>query len=161
MSLQRATKLACALLLLSATDADAVQARPLIDVLPLDGYAQKVLSPRRGRRFAVNFWATWCDPCREELPSLLAAAAAQKLDLVLISLDRADRPEPLRAFLRSLHAPGSLVVAAGDPQSFIDSVDKKWDGTLPLTIVYGADGRIAKRLLGGQSRADLDSAFKR
>jgi thiol-disulfide isomerase/thioredoxin len=151
--------IALLLLLSSAAMGSAALAKPAVEVLPLDGYAQKVLAPRKGHRFAVNFWATWCEPCREELPSLLAGAAAKKVELVLVSLDAADRPEPLREFLQSVRAAGSLVVAAGDPQPFIDGIDKKWDGTLPYTIIYGADGRIVTRLAGAQTRAGFERAL--
>ena len=48
-----------------------------------------------------------------------------------------------------------------DPQDFIDTVDRTWDGSLPYTLVYGRDGKIAARLSGLQTEASFAEAIRK
>lgn len=134
---------------------------PPLEVVAPDAYQRLVVAPHKGRPLLVNFWATWCDPCREEMPALLAAAARGKIDLTLVSVDSSSAGlEPVRAFLRSMHAEvPAFIIAPGDPETFINVVDKNWDGTVPFTVVYAADGHVLARLHGAQSAADFKRAI--
>jgi thiol-disulfide isomerase/thioredoxin len=135
-------------------------AGPNVPELSASGYARRVVAARKGRPFAVNFWATWCDPCQHEMPALLAAAAARKIDLVLVSLDTPAREEEVRAFLAAHKAKRpAFRIEPGDPQPFIDAVDASWDGTVPYTLLYDAKGHIRARLLGEHERHEFEQAF--
>ncbi len=98
------------------------------------------LSETLGRPLVLHFWATWCPPCREELPGLLAYAAEGGLPVLAVSLD-ADW-ETIRRFLGSDPPPpvvlgeGELVTAAFDVPS------------LPVTFVVDAAGSLRLRLDG-------------
>ncbi len=113
----------------------------------------------------VDFWATWCEPCREELPKL--AALQKKLDrrrftLVTIS---ADEPEQEAAAVAILDKLGirqpRYRKAADDDQAFIDSVDKKWSGALPALFLYDANGVRAATFIGESDAAEVEAAIRK
>jgi thiol-disulfide isomerase/thioredoxin len=135
-------------------------AEPTLEVVLPETYAPKVVAAHAGRPLLVNFWATWCDPCRAEMPALIAATRGAAVDVVLVSLDPAKELPAVRAFLRSVAAKGALfIVAPGDPEIFIDKVDATWDGTVPYTLLYERNGKIVQRLKGEQQRADFARAL--
>lgn len=157
----RGAGLAFAATLLVAAPAAA---EPVRLILPSQ-YADRVVARGRGRVLLVNFWATWCEPCREEIPDLVTAARrfpSRDLAVVLVSLDSTKTgPEAVPRFLAAKKAPFvSWLVKARDPQDFIDAVDRSWDGALPYTIVYDRRGRPAKKLLGRQSEKSFVDAIR-
>jgi thiol-disulfide isomerase/thioredoxin len=92
----------------------------------------------------VNVWATWCEPCREEFPSLLEASRlrrAEGLRLVLVSADFADQLPAVRQFLAAHGVTDTTYLKSGDDMAFIDSLSARWSGALPATFVYDASGR--------------------
>jgi thiol-disulfide isomerase/thioredoxin len=106
---------------------------------------KKALTPQ-GRPLLVNFWATWCDPCREEFPDLVKIDAAYKgkIDFITVSLDF---PEELAAavpkFLGQMKAemPAYLLTVA-DENAVITSISKDWQGGMPFTVLYNAAGEL-------------------
>ena len=108
----------------------------------------------RGRPLLINFWATWCPPCIEELPLLNAfyqeneAKGWQVLGLAV------DKVEPVRAFLsrQPLAFPVALAGVAG-----LDLSKKLGNqvGGLPFSVLIGADGSILDRKIGKLSERDL------
>ena len=140
-------------------------AEPVKHLKPED-YASRIVAGRKGRVLLVNFWATWCEPCREEMPSLVAAAKkfpSRDLAVVLVSLDsQKTGPAQVPKFLKSQKVPFvSWLAKTRDPQDFIDTVDPTWDGSLPYTLVYGRDGKIATRLSGLQNEASFTEAIRK
>ena len=115
-------------------------------VLSLSGLDGKVvsLSASRGRVVLVNFWATWCSSCREELPALNAIDGRLKgkaFDLLSVSLDEA--PEKILPPFLKKHGVTYPVLTADD------SVLRSWGVRgLPATFLIGRDGLIVKRWLG-------------
>ncbi|MEO8573366.1 MAG: TlpA disulfide reductase family protein [Pyrinomonadaceae bacterium] len=106
----------------------------------------------------INFWATWCDPCREEFPDLvkLDAEYKGKIDFITISLDELseiDRDVP--KFLLEMKAgmPAYLLKAVDDDAA-IAFVSKEWSGALPLTILYDAAG---KQIYYRQGKVKIDT----
>jgi len=108
---------------------------------------QAALASQKGKVVVLNFWATWCEPCREEFPDLVRFAKEQaaRVSLVTVSLDDpAEADSSVRGFLDDMKAPGlRLIKAPGDPDAFINSVDPAWSGGLPATFVQRADGTRA------------------
>jgi thiol-disulfide isomerase/thioredoxin len=152
--------LALAALLLTSVAA----AEPVKLIVPTQ-YHDRIVAPRKGRVLVVNFWATWCEPCREELPELAAAARsfpARDLAVVLVSLDSLKTgPRAVPKFLAAHKIPFVCwIVKSRDPQAFIDTVDASWDGALPYTVIYGRDGKPAKKLLGRQSEKSFAEALR-
>lgn len=105
-----------------------------------------IFSREDGKTYVINFWATWCGPCVEELPyfeRLAEETAGQDVEIVLVSLDfRRDVRTKLLRFIRErpLELP---VIALTDSKTnvWIDKVDPEWGGAIPITIVYKNDQR--------------------
>ena len=111
-----------------------------IDIVGL----RKALTPS-GKPLLVNFWATWCDPCREEFPDLvkLDADYKGKIDFITISLDElSEINRDVPKFLTEMKAgmPAYLLKAQDDDVA-IAFVSKEWAGALPLTILYDPAGK--------------------
>lgn len=105
-----------------------------------------LLSRQNDTVYLVNFWATWCGPCRKEMPAIEAIAEkykSQKFKVLLVSLDfRNTLDASLLPYLRT-NAIKSEVVLLDDPYQdhWINDIDPDWDGDLPFTIVYGRNFR--------------------
>ena len=105
---------------------------------------RKALTPS-GKPLLVNFWATWCDPCREEFPDLvkLDAEYKGKIDFITISLDEvSELNRDVPKFLSDMKAemPAYLLKAEDDDVA-IAIVSKNFTGALPFTILYDAGGK--------------------
>ncbi|HEX7410564.1 MAG TPA: TlpA family protein disulfide reductase [Bacteroidales bacterium] len=96
--------------------------------------------------YLVNFWATWCGPCRAEMPAIKKVGEkykASKFKVLLVSLDFPTQlNERLLPYIRTNHLK-SEVVLLDDPNQnrWIDKVDPKWSGDLPFTLIYGRNFR--------------------
>lgn len=94
----------------------------------------------------VNVWATWCDPCREELPALAQfyrQHRAQGLRLVLVSADDEQSGAEIARVLAAAGMPGDTpsFIKRGDDIKFIDGLDKRWSGALPASFLFDGGGR--------------------
>lgn len=160
-----ASALLGAALLLAGGVPGRAEAEPA-KLLKPDQYKSRVVATRKGRVLVVNFWATWCVPCREEMPDLVAASKsfpAKDVAVVLVSVDTSRNASvDVPKFLAELKVPFVCWLAkTHDPQDFIDAVDPNWDGSLPYTIVYGPDGKAAAKLAGRQTVASFSEAVKK
>lgn len=112
------------------------------------------LSAMRGRPLLVNFWATWCPPCVEELPLLNAfntANAARGWQVLGLAVDQ---PSAVRGFLKKL--PLNFPVGmAGFAGTELSRTLGNPSGSLPYTVVFGAEGTVLHRKIGKVSEADL------
>ena len=124
----------------------------------------------RARPLLVNFWATWCVPCREEFPDLVRIRAEydeSRLDFVLVSLDDpSDIDKAVPEFLaeaRATHFPAYLL-RASDESVAINLVDPDWSGELPATFLFDRSGSVVFKHKGRvktpELRAALDAALK-
>ena len=112
----------------------------------------------------VNFWATWCDPCRDEFPDLVKIDAdyrKQGLDFVTVSLD--DFPDiktSVPAFLLKMKATmPAYLLNVSDPDPAIKAVDPQWQGDLPATILYTTNGQVAFKHFGRVNTTELRQAI--
>lgn len=113
----------------------------------------------RGRPLVLNFWATWCPPCIEELP-LLNAFFKENVDKSWQVLGLAvDQAEPVRRFLQQspLFFPVAL---AGFPGVELSRSLGNPNGALPFSVVFDAAGRVVYRKLGRLSASEV-AGFKR
>jgi thiol-disulfide isomerase/thioredoxin len=105
---------------------------------------RKALTPG-SKPLLVNFWATWCDPCREEFPDLvkLDAEYRGKIDFITISLDElSEINRDVPKFLGEMNATmPAYLLKTQDDDAAITFVSKEWSGALPLTILYDPAGK--------------------
>jgi thiol-disulfide isomerase/thioredoxin len=155
--------LAAALFLSSGANA-APDASKLAGEVDAKGLAAAV-AKEKGRVVVVNFWATWCVPCREEYPDLTRLEKAYRgkgVAVLGVSIDSAKDLPKVDQFLARMKPdfPNYRKASGGDDQDFIESVDKNWGGELPFTVVYARDGKKTKVLSGKQSYGDFEAAVK-
>jgi len=118
------------------------QAAPELIYRTRDPSSQNRLSGLRGRAFVLHFWATWCPPCREELPGLLAFAEQRGIEVLAVSLDP-DWESVGEFFGRE--PPRTVVLADAD------AVGSAFDvAVLPVTYVVDAAGDLRLRLSGSR-----------
>jgi thiol-disulfide isomerase/thioredoxin len=124
----------------------------------------RMVSGFKGKVLLVDFWATWCVPCRAELPQLVKLQAklkARGLEIITIS---ADEPETVNAapkFLKDTGA-GALpayVKRAKDDDKFIGMLDPKWQGALPALFLYDKTGKKVQAFFGETPIAQIEAAI--
>ena len=102
---------------------------------------QKRLARASDTTYVVNFWATWCGPCVQEMPALekvRVANAGKKVKFVLVSLDYvAQLDKKVKPFVQK-HGLKSevLLLDETDPNTWLQKVDKQWSGSIPFTLIY-------------------------
>jgi thiol-disulfide isomerase/thioredoxin len=113
-------------------------------VTQIDAIALKRLLKPNGKPLLVNFWATWCDPCREEFPELVKIDNdfKGKIDFITVSLDDlADINSAVPKFLSEMKAEmPAYLLSTPDEEAAITSVSTDWSGGLPFTILIDEKG---------------------
>lgn len=130
---------------------------PDFHAVTLDSSATvRTLADYRGRVVLLNIWATWCPPCRVEMPSieqLHQALGPEGLEVVAVSIDAAGQEQVIRDFAKRL---GLSFTILHDPTA---RTEKQYQATaVPETFIIGRDGIIRKKLIGA---VDWNSASNR
>lgn len=102
---------------------------------------EKQLPQTDDKVYVVNFWATWCAPCVEELPFLTMLDEKEKeVEVILVSLDMPKMKDThLKPFVEK-NKIKSKVMLLDDPYSnkWIPKIDENWDGAIPATLIYNS-----------------------
>lgn len=132
------------------------EARPLPDLPVLVGMDGTEITPENlaGKPFAINLWATWCPPCRRELPMLAEEAANSDIPILLANQGE-NRQTVADYLLASGISPRSVVL---DKQMGL--MDVAGNGVLPTTIFVDAEGEIVATHVGEISRAALSDKLQ-
>jgi len=116
---------------------------PALALKDLDGRLHQ-LSDYRGKVVLINFWATWCEPCRDEMPSI--QGLRQKLEgkpFVVLAVNLDEPESRIRKFLSQMKLDFTILL---DPER---KAAKAWDARiLPASFVAAPDGRIRYSLIG-------------
>jgi thiol-disulfide isomerase/thioredoxin len=120
------------------------------DTVTLNGYKwdglAHYLNQKNDTTYVVNFWATWCQPCVEELPhfeEINKKYKENKVKVLLVSLDFGkDIKSKLLPFISRRNIKSDVIVMREtDADSWIPKVDSTWTGALPATVIYNKDMR--------------------
>jgi thiol-disulfide isomerase/thioredoxin len=120
----------------------------------------------RGKVLIINFWATWCEPCVYEFPSLVKFYRNyedKNLALIFISLDQPDDAETdVIPFLRKNGVDFiTYINRIKKQEDLINTIDTTWDGAIPATYIYNRDGVITSSFIGEKTYADFEEGVKR
>ncbi len=104
----------------------------------------------------VNVWASWCEPCRKEMPGLVRLRhkyADQNVDVILVSTD--DSATAATLVPRILDSIGvdfqTYVDCDSTDEEFITGLNPEWSGALPASFLYDRDGKLVDMMVGGKS----------
>ena len=112
------------------------------------------LSSFKGRPLLVNFWATWCPPCVEELPRLAAFYGENKAKGWEVLGLAVDQPSQVQRFLRQTPLPFPVALAGLEGTALAKSLGDE-AGSLPFSVLIGSDGRVLQRKMGQLTLDDL------
>ena len=112
------------------------QSIPVMNYAELETYLEK----DQNKLVLVNFWATWCKPCVEELPDFLQLdeeLKGENFKMVLVSLDFSNQIEKRVIPFVNKHNITASVIVLDDPDAntWINKVDPSWDGAIPVSLV--------------------------
>jgi peroxiredoxin len=116
---------------------------PDFSLIDLDGQNLK-LSSYRGKVVILDFWATWCDPCRDEIPHFVEMQnkyRGQGLQIIGVSMD--DDPQPVHDFYSKFKMNYPVVMGNAQTGSLYGGILG-----LPITFVIGGNGRIVAKHIG-------------
>ena len=124
---------------------------------------QKVLSAQKGKVVVLNFWATWCVPCREEMPQLVAMQkrlAAKGLQLVTVSADEPESAAAAAKFIAEKGVPQPAYIKnAKNDEKFINSLDPKWSGAVPAIFIFDKTGKKVRSFIGEADLKAVEAAI--
>jgi thiol-disulfide isomerase/thioredoxin len=127
------------------------------------GY-QKLVDQYRGKPLLITFWATWCEPCRDEFPmlnELVKQYAPQGLQVVGVNLDGDGDLILMRRFItRYKPAFRNYRKQSGGEDAFVQVVMPGWRGEIPASFFYGKDGQQLGHLVGASDRGTYEAAIR-
>ena len=140
-----------------------------IDVSAIDSDGLMAVLKRdttKNRPLLVNFWATWCDPCRDEFPDLVKIDKQYRpkgLDFTAVSLDDlAELKTSVPKFLSEMQVTvPTYLLNVSDPEEAITKIDPQWSGALPATFLYDAQGNLVYKRLGRVKVPELTAEIEK
>ncbi len=151
----------------SVAGAPQAQAPRDPQIIDVQGYA-KIVQQHRGKPLLINFWATWCESCRDEYPMLneLAKEYAPKgLRVVGVNSDQDGDLILMRRFIaRYKPVFPNYRKKPGKPEEeaeFNQAVLLDWRGELPATFLYDKDGRLIGHFFGARNRETYEATIRK
>jgi peroxiredoxin len=131
---------------------------PDFELKTLDGKTLK-LSDLHGKAVLINFWATWCAPCKIETPwiiDLQKQYEAQGLQVVAVSMDDESDTDAVKKFAQEMHMTYPILRGT-------EEVGNEYGGVefLPTIFFVGRDGKVTGRILGLRGRADIEENVRK
>jgi thiol-disulfide isomerase/thioredoxin len=134
---------------------------PDFSLVTLDGKPAK-LSDFRGKAVLLNFWATWCEPCKIEMPWFVdfqKQYGPQGLQIVGVAMDDADTKD-IAKFAQDMHVDYPILVGKDDQR---ESIANAYGGVqfLPETLYLDRDGKILNKMFGLVNRSEIEDNIKK
>lgn len=140
------------------TDADAVgKPAPLNFTLKDMNGVNVKLESFKGKIILLNFWATWCPPCKVEIPDLIALQEQYRNDLVVLGFSVDDTAEQLRPFAAEYQINYPVLVGLGH-ENVQEAYGPMWG--IPVTVIIDREGRIARKQSGIRTREQIEREIK-
>lgn len=136
----------------TASDVASVWATTLLD----HGGKAYPLAQYQGKPLILNFWATWCEPCREEMPEISALARAHP-DIAVLGL-AIDEAAAVHEFIESTPVSYPLLIAENEGMPLAETLGNH-KGVLPYTVVISARGEVTQVFFGRVNRQMLQNAL--
>lgn len=108
------------------------------------GELHGLINKYQGKVVVVNFWASWCPPCRKEFPDIIKLYDehhSKGLEVIAVSMNAAEEIEDIEKFLRNFEPPFPVYRAATVDETFYERVVEKWFGEIPVTLIFDAAGK--------------------
>jgi peroxiredoxin len=115
------------------------------------------LASFKGKVILLNFWATWCGPCKLEIPWLVALQEQYKDDLVVLGFSVDDTVEKMKPYATDFGINYPLLVGLGR-EDVADAFGPLW--AIPVTVIIDRDGNIAYRHSGIATQDEFDQAIR-
>ena len=139
-------------------DADATgKAAPLHFTLKDMNGVEVKLESFKGKIILLNFWATWCPPCKVEIPDLIALQEQYRDDLVVLGFSVDDTAEQLRPFAAEYEINYPVLVGLGH-ENVQEAYGPMWG--IPVTVIIDRDGKIARKQSGIRTREQIEREIK-
>jgi thiol-disulfide isomerase/thioredoxin len=126
----------------------------------------KTVAAHKGKVVLVEFWATWCVPCREEMPQLVKLEQKLRprgLDVVMISVDAPEDEAKAAKVLKDTGMPAEgHLRTAKDDDNFCMAIDPAWaSGAVPAIFIYNRSGKRVKSFIGATPMKDVEAALEK
>jgi len=123
-----------------------------VTLTPIDLEGVKKLLKNDGNKLLLlNVWASWCPPCQQEFPDLVEINRMYRhrdFEMIGISVDGPQTKDQVQAFLERNQASYVNRLYGGDVYALIETVDAKWEGAIPYTLLIQPGGKVIYRHLG-------------
>lgn len=136
--------------------------KKFIDFTWTENDAEKKLSDYKGKVILLNFWATWCPPCKKELPDLAQISKdyeGKNFQMIGISVDQ--NPGALVNFLKSNTLPYTILHEnSGLFDKYINTLGSG-EGYIPQTFIIDKNGKVVENIVGSRSKEDFVSLINK
>jgi len=139
-----------------ACEADAKPANMDFVLKDLDGKDVKI-SAHKGKVILLNFWATWCGPCKAEIPGFVELQDKYKKDLVVVGFSVDDTADKARAFATEYKINYPIMLGLGR-EDIQDAYGPIWG--IPASFLISKDGKVCKKHMGIAPKAVFEKEIK-